>query len=359
MKQMILGLLASALAGPAFAQSISISASDMPVTGDQLLHSNAAAPANFSVADSGTNKSWDFSASLTPINQTIDTYKTAIQAGYIGSNIGLTAYGYKVTDTLSFPGAPASAKNVYTFFNIKSSPSRFVAEGFGAQVVTALATIPIAAGYSAEDTIYQFPLTYGDTKTSTFKLTASIAGLGSLSQQGTRKTRVDGWGTIKTPYFTTPVAVIRVRSEVDETDTVTVNLGTSTTFTVPRHYVEYKWLAKNEHYPALIVNTTIAVGTETPTTASYRDLKRSLGVSGPAAAAYTSLQAYPNPATSEISVSVPAGWQHFTLRVYDLSGRMMMQSADAAHISTVSLASGRYIIIADSGAEMGICQFVK
>jgi hypothetical protein len=351
MKQILLGALATVVLGaPAFSQSITITASDMPVGGDKLLHSNATVPTNFDINDSGANKTWDFS-SLAPLSQTIDTYKTAIQAGYIGGGIAVSAYGYKVFDSIPFPGAPVTPKNGYTFFNIKTGPSRFVAEGFGASI----SGFPIAAGYSAEDTIYALPLTYGDTKTSTYKLTASLPGTGSLSQQGTRTTKVDGWGTLKTPYFTTPVAVIRVRSEVNEIDTVKF---LTTTIPVPRHTVEYKWLAKGEHYPALIITTTVTGGTETPTVAQYRDIQRSLGVST-AAPAYTALQAYPNPATTEVTVKVPVSWKHYTMRMYDMSGKLLAEVVDNQRMSTEVLAEGHYIIVADNGTEIGLTQFVK
>src|ERR1043165_2123386 len=104
-------------AAPAMAQ-ITITASDMPVNKDALAYSIATPPASLNLYDTGANKAWDFS-SLVPISQSVDSYKTAIQAGYIGGGIAVTAYGYKVLDSLSFPGAPISAKNLYTFFNIK------------------------------------------------------------------------------------------------------------------------------------------------------------------------------------------------------------------------------------------------
>jgi hypothetical protein len=349
---MLLGALATIIvAAPAFSQSISITASDMPANGDMLLHSNATVPANFNINDTGANKTWDFS-SLSPLSQTIDTYKTAIQAGYMGGGIAVTAYGYKVFDSLSFPGAPVSAKNGYTFFNIKNSPSRFIAEGFGANI----SGFPIAAGYSNEDTIYVFPLTYGNTKNSSYKLTASLAGIGSLSQQGTRQTRVDAWGTIKTPYFTTPVAVIRVRSEVNETDTVKLPTGN---IAVPRHYVEYKWLANSEHYPALIVTTTVNGTSETPTAAQYRDMKRSLGISGPAVSKEV-LHVYPNPATTgEVIVDVPAHWQRYNVRVFEMSGKLVKFLSNTSHIPTSGLSAGHYIIFVECGVKTGVGQFTR
>jgi len=353
MKRILLTLSFGLLASAALRAQIPIivTAADMPVLGDQLIHSICPPSAGLNFTNTGTNIAWDYS-NLVPQWQRIDTYKTAVQAGYSSSSIPASAYGYKVEDSLTPPGAPVTLNDVYTFFSIKTSPPRFVAEGFAARVNGVL---PVTAPYSDEDEWYFFPLTFGKYDSTSFKLTASVAGIGSLKQQGTRKTTVDGWGTMKTPYFTTPVPVLRVRSEVDEVDTISY---LTMNFPIQRHYVDYKWLANGEHYPVLWISTSIVGSTETPTSVSYRDL-RNVGIRT-ASRSMEALEVYPNPASgAEVRVKVPATWSHYVLHVYDATGKLITELTNTNSVNTASLPSGKYIIIAESDGVYGAAQFVR
>ncbi len=351
MKKTLLFALVALTTAPAMAQ-ITIQAADMPVNGDTLRYSTSLTLTGLNLTNTGANITWDYSM-LTPLAQQVDTYKTASQAGYGGGGIPTTAAGYKVADTLAFPGATGiSATNVYTFFSVKTGPGRYVAEGFGAKLNGAL---PIPAAYSDEDEWYFFPLSFGRKDTSTFKLTVSVLG-NSLKQQGTRWTNVDGWGTIKTPYYTTPVAAIRVRSEVDEVDSVSFS---GTNFAIPRHYVDYKWLANGQHYPAMWITTNIVGTTETPTTVRYRDTRRALGV-GAVNPVFEVLAVYPNPAIAgEVTVRVPASWNNYTLHLFDATGRAVSNVTNTSKLATDALPSGHYTIIAESNGNYGAAQFVK
>ena len=134
---------------------ITINAADMPVNGDTLRYSIGAAMGfNINLADIGTNKTWNFDT-LTPTLQGVDAYKTAAQVNLTyAATISPTAYGYKVTDSLPTGGTlPVSVKDVYSFFSIKSGPSRFVAEAFAANV----SGVPVPANYQNEDEWYFFP----------------------------------------------------------------------------------------------------------------------------------------------------------------------------------------------------------
>ena len=206
--------------------------------------------------------------------------------------------------------------------------------------------------------MYNFPLTYNRTDNSSFKLTVNVPVVGgSLTQVGTRSTVVDGWGTIITPYFTSPKQVLRVRSEVHEIDTVTF-AGNS--FTIPRDYVEYKWLANGEHGPVLFVTTNIVAGNEVPTSVRYRDSNRGLVGVKNTASAIEALQVYPNPATgADVTVKVPASWNRYVLHIYDATGKLLCEVANTSKVNTASLPSGRYMIVAECHGMYGVAQFVK
>lgn len=337
---------------------VSITANDMPVNGDTLRYSTVLAVGfNINLNDTGANKVWNFDT-LTPLLQRVDEYKSVLQVNpvYAAVITSLTAYGYKVADTLGLGGTPlpVSVTEVYTFFNKKNSPSRFVAEGFGARI----SGTPVPAVYSNEDEWYFFPLNYGNDDTSDFYLKVQVPSLGSLVQEGDRYTKTDAWGTIKTPYFTTPQNCIRVRSEVIAVDSVQVSplpaIG------LPRRTVDYKWLIPGEHYPALWITTTITGSTETITAVRYRDSYRpSFVQNAEKGSALSRLAIYPNPATNELHVAIPANVREFSVEVFDMQGRnvMSVQNTEVLHIA--SLAQGNYLVRLSYDNGVGYAALVK
>ena len=352
MKKLIPVLALTALSLQATAQ-ISITAADMPVSGDTLRYSTAVA-AGLGTTTTGAGSVWDFSTA-TPLIQAVDTYKTAAQVSPLYAfTISSSAYGYKLGD--SIPGAsaliPISTSNIYNFFEKKTSPSRYVNESFAAT----LSGLPAAFNYSDEDEWYFFPLNYGNADTSTYKLTMSIPSIGSFSRQGTRTTTVDGWGTIVTPYYTTPVSCIRLRSQTDEVDSVNFN---GITFGLPMTTVEYKWLVAGEHYPAMWITATSMNGNETNTAARYRDSARSTILAVPSVQQpVQTLTVYPSPAHSTITLQLPAAWQQYQISVYDMQGKAVL-TAGTKTISIEKLPAGTYLIRAVSGTDQGIARFTK
>ncbi|MFZ4799585.1 MAG: T9SS type A sorting domain-containing protein, partial [Bacteroidia bacterium] len=127
--------------------------------------------------------------------------------------------------------------------------------------------IPLAMNFSPRDTVYKFPLNFGDKDTTYFKGTATIPAVGGLSQQGRRVTKVDGWGLIKTPYG--QFNCIRIRTDITETDSLII---ATLKIPIPNNRTIYTWYAKNEHYPILeITQTTGIAGT---LTIRYKDINR-------------------------------------------------------------------------------------
>lgn len=353
----VLTLLA---AGAAAQSPITITASDLPVPGDTLRWSTAASAASgINLTQTGANQTWNFSG-MTAIAQGIDEYKYAAQVNPTFTIISPTAYGYKVAD--SFPGASQlgagiTVSNIYTFFNKKpaASPNRFVAEGFAATV----ATLPTPAAYDREDTLYRLPLSYGSSLNSSFYLKANVSIIGGLRMGGTRMTTVDGWGTIQTPYTTSPVACIRVRSEINELDTITV--GSTTYPVIARNTVEYRWLAQGEHYPLLFVTTNKSIsGSETITSVRYRDTKRTGLLAVGATPRVRELTVYPNPASgSDVTLQLPATWADYAVTALDAQGRRIYETANQAVLPVRSWPAGVYFIQVQHGAETGLVRLVK
>jgi hypothetical protein len=323
---------------------INITSADMPVSGDTLRHSSAnILDANIVLTDSGANHTWDYS-NLSPVRQQVDTFRTALQVNPLYAvTISPSAFGYKIADSFPLPPAvPVSITNPYTFFRELSSPSRFAAVAFAASI----ANVPTPANYSDDDEWYYFPLSYGNEDTSTFALHFGTAALG-ITQQGTRTTKVDGWGTIVTPYYTAPVNCIRLRSVVDEVDSITFN---AITVPLPRNYVEYKWLVNGEHYPALWVTADIAFqNNETIRTIEYRDSARPLAIATTKPAT-TFIKAYPNPVVGgRVYLDIPTAWQKFSVEVFDISGKRQMSATGTRQLDVHTLPAGQYLVRISSG----------
>ncbi len=347
-------LLAAALITTATQAQITITASDMPVNGDTLRYSlSATTTSSVNLNDTGANKTWAYT--FTPIAQRVDEYKTATKVNITyGLTISPTAYGYKVADTFAPPGMslPINITEVYNFFNKKSGPSRFVTEAFAAKI----SGVPIPANYSDEDEVYFFPLAYGNEDSSDFFLNVAIPTVGSIKLDGYRKTKVDGWGTITTPYYTTPQNCIRVRSEIVEVDSFQVS--SLPAIGIPRRTREYKWLINGEHYPALWITTTVVANIETITAVRYRDKYRSLSVAD-RSAAVSSLSIYPNPATDAVYITIPKGEVQYVVEVFDMQGKRVATQYNSSVINTGDLPAGNYIIRASFDDGIATAQFVK
>jgi hypothetical protein len=169
--------------------------------------------------------------------------------------------GQKTADTISL--GVITLTNVYSFYT--NNTKVFKAEGIGYSA----SGFPLAANYSDDDEIYQFPLNYNDKDTSTFKFNLTIpGGIFSVISTGKRINLVDGYGSIKTPYKDYTDA-LRVKTIVDQVDTINSQFGK---FAIPRKTVSYKWLVGSERIPVLeISGNELPNGTFTPNQVRYRD----------------------------------------------------------------------------------------
>jgi hypothetical protein len=331
---------------------ISITASDMPVAGDMLGYGIASTTGvTISPGDSGANFAWNYA--LTPVGQSIDSYKTAEQVNLLYTlTVGSSAFGYEVADSIPGIGAilPVTIQQLYTFFEEKSSPSRYEAMAFAANI----SGLPAAFQYSQPDVWYYFPLTYLNYDSTAYSLDIALDTTG-IKESGYRKTRVDGWGTIVTPYFTTPVNCIRVRSEKHEIDSVSFS---GFTFGIPNNTVEYKWLVNGSHFPALWVTSSLIGGSETITSIWYRDtvIDTSTMINNAAPTvvkARTDIIAYPNPTASGLTtIDVPADWKSFIIALFDMNGKEVAVFRNDRNINIQSLSSGQYVARVVSGANV-------
>lgn len=262
-KFLAIGLVVTACLTQLIAQP-SISNTSMPKSGDTLRYSNAS-PLNLPTGwqTGGTTQTWDFSK-LNSNNQGLYEYLSSSKTPY--AFYFFNQIGQKTADTISL--GVITLTNVYSFYT--NNTKVFKAEGIGYSA----SGFPLAANYSDDDEIYQFPLNYNDKDTSTFKFNLTIpGGLFSVISTGKRINLVDGYGTVKTPYKEYTDA-LRVKTIVDQIDTINSQFGK---FAIPRKTVSYKWLVSSERIPVLeIIGNELANGTFTPNQVRYRDAYKTI-----------------------------------------------------------------------------------
>jgi hypothetical protein len=356
MKKTLLAFCAGLFSVHTFAQ-ITLTSADMPVLGDTLRYTNmdVNAAASLDLTTTGASTAWDFSTALSGVSQGMDNYRSVMQVNPAYSTtygIPADAYGTRVDGIPGLSGLPVQVDSVYTFFKLNAT--QFDAVGFAALVDMGLGSSPLAGAYSANDRWYLFPMTYENMDTNAYRLDASITGLGSLIQEGTRYNHVDGWGTITTPYYTTPVPCIRLRSEIVEVDTAVMLGGSPTPF--ERHTVEYKWLVNGDHAPALWVITDVSSGTPSIISVRYRDLYRpDLGGIENTDKATVVLRAYPNPAhNGVVTLEIPASWNpNYQIELFDVTGKLLMTQRNNNSLNLQTLPAGQYIVRVLSGNQKG------
>jgi hypothetical protein len=180
---------------------IQITQAHMPSVNDTIRYSSATG-GTFNFVQKGANYNWNYS-NLGITGQGVYKYEGVTSTPYsilLLSKLPFGAIGYKVADSI---GAGQFAfKNLYNFFEKKTNVWRSVGTGF------TLSVLPVPTGgiNSDPDEIYTLPLNYNDSDFTSFQVTTPLGNqfitLGSYKQKGTRTNKVEGWGTITTPYGT-------------------------------------------------------------------------------------------------------------------------------------------------------------
>lgn len=254
---------------PAFAAhaQIQITQASMPSIGDTIRYTNSSA-GSLDFTKTGASYSWDYST-LDFLNQDIYKFQGLLSTPYgtlAFSGMPVGAIGYKVADSVG--QGQASIRNIYNFYQKSSSGWYAVGTGF----TMAALSLPAGGVYKDKDEIYSFPLKYNDQDSTTFEVITPLGSplkLGTFTQKGYRINKVDGWGTITTPYGAN-ISCIRVKSYIVETDSLKVSVPPVNIGFVNQR-VEYKWLSTTEKIPVLEVNGTEIASVFTPTIVRYRD----------------------------------------------------------------------------------------
>lgn len=327
---------------------IVITSNDMPVPGDTIRKSNTTALNGMNYQQSGPDQRWLFDE-LTVITQQVDTFVNVSETPTIYQlffNNQFIYPDYKATVAFKmaeFTSIPTlTLTDSYQFMKITSQEYHEVGYGVSISGVT----LPIQL--QDIDTIYRFPLEYGNIDSAHSLLSISVTNLGYLMVSKFRRNTVDGWGTLSTPYG--EFQTLRMKTEITEYDSVySDSLGVGIPLT--RNITEYKWFANGFHEPVLLVSEEGFL-----ITASYIDSVRSSLLAVPEVKSRNfDFSVQPNPCSNYLSVSYELSEDaDIKISVYSLYGDEVKRFANlrqergyynqVLYLKESGLRSGIYLI---------------
>lgn len=334
---------------------ISLTNANFPGSGDTLRYSVANPSSVGNYTQTGTNFTWNFS-NLVPVSQGLREYKLAIQTAYAFYFLSLNEYGELIDDTLG--AGPLTITNFYNFYKKQTTPvNAYVVDGAG----MTFSSIPVPAYFSDKDELYHFPLTYPKYDSTTFKFSTSSSTLIPIRyiKTGYRVTKVDGWGSITTPYGT--ANCLRLVTTQYSQDTIKNNL-IPFPFGFPNNQRSYQWLTANSKIPFLEINGNLVGNNFTITQIRYRDIYRVITTVKELENDDLLQGLYPNPVSNELSIKVSAASQ---IEVYDLAGKRVLvdenaQSVNERVVINVSgLPQGVYHVVVSSPNNTSNFKFIK
>lgn len=317
---------------------ITVDQNDMPASGDTIYYGISNVP-GFNPSETGISYFWDFSA-LSALSHRSDTFLTVYQTPAVYNVIfnPLVANLACINQTPPALGSGLTITDYYDFF--KKNSSYYQKVGFGAKINN----IPTPVKYDNPEIYYSFPLNYGNSDSSVSSFNLSVPGFGYFGQTINRKYIVDGWGTLTVPFGT--FNVLRVKTTINVTDTLyldtlmfgyTINRPTSN---------EYYWIANSLQGHVLKISQNGMVYS-----AEFLD---SLNTSVKTHDVTSSVEIFPCPATSVVSIITPFSGQRTDITVYDIFGKQFKHNTvynSSYQLGVSELPSGIYFVEIRSESE--------
>lgn len=308
-------------------------------------------------AATDTNYTWDFS-DLQWQNQYVDTFRPTLFLpplySFTFSNLPLNPYRSNIAvkgDNMftNTPLVSSLVTNGYNFYY--KTGSLYRQRGIGVSISGIATPAPMAHS----DTLYRFPMNYGDTDSAHSDYKLDIPQLGTVAHSQFRINKVDGWGTLITPFGT--FEVLRHVSEIHGSDSLyidTLQFGIKLNNDIKR---EYKWIGKNQKEPLLQIFTQAGIlgqfqNFEFVTKVVYRDSVRFLPTEiFDVVKGEIEFSVFPNPSNGQFFVSVPENLTNVVVTLSDINGQLMMQRSVTSSTQTIdasALAKGIYVVTIQS-----------
>ena len=332
-----------------------IQSQDLPNNGDIFVLSTGTVSNNIQPSSTGENFVWNYS-NLESTSQQIDSMipisatNPALSFFFI-DNVLNTNRANHASRGRNFNIGISEFTDVFNYYY--NSVSQYEQPGLGAIIDSIL--IPVF--YTPHDIIYKLPLRYNneDSCSYGFEIDLSSSTIGIYYQVNRKRhNKVDGWGTLITPFGT--FDVLRINTTLTEQDSLYVtalNQGIKLP-AVTSH--EFKWMGAGFGLPLLQINTT-DIDTQV-TQILYQDSIRLTNVPDFNQVISEPL-IFPNPASDIATVQIELD-KSTTLAayLYDFTGRKILTLTPQENVGTVNmqfntanLPSGMYWIRLDANGK--------
>ncbi|HLA55724.1 MAG TPA: PKD domain-containing protein [Flavobacterium sp.] len=277
-------LLSMFLFSLAASAQVTYLSSDFAAAGEEFTVSKASGFIGMNFATSGANHSWNYSG-LAADSQTSASWQDPNGSGYklawCLSHFYLFTCNSQFNSNFTHSAVLSDGFELmdYGVSNIVEH-SRANATGFANRMRGMTATvngisIPMTVEYSDPDEIYNFPMVYNDSYTTTGLFTLDLNNLSvpfSYTLATARTNTVQGWGSLTTPMGTFP-DVLKLKSVIAKNETYVyngINIPINTTA------VSYQWFSKDYGMPVLQADGMEVFGIFIPLTVSYIDQQQCL-----------------------------------------------------------------------------------
>ncbi len=340
-----------------FAQTpITISNSNMPGSGDTLRYTDIQISSLGNYTQTGVNFTWNF-YNVISTTEGVRSFKSSFQTPYALFFLSLNEYGEKIADTIG--AGPVVFTQYYNFYKKQTSPNAFIADGAG----VTFNNVPLPSYYSDKDELYHFPMSYPKYDSTSFKFSTITTTLipVSYSKKGYRATRVDGWGTVTTPFGT--ANCLRLVTTQYSMDSIKTNLG-PISFPVGFQNFQrsYQWITTTSKIPFLEITGNLVGGVFTPTLARYRGYEIPVNTTGlNDVNDDRALMLYPNPVKDQLRIQLHEPAQ---VLLYDAQGKLLRtdkaEAVEGGFVMDVSaLPAGIYFIKAGPLDNQTNFKFIK
>ena len=356
--------LAVLTSGILLAQPIMLTNANMPGNGDTLMYTNVQSASLSNYTQTGANFNWDF-RTVVSTTSGVRSFKSALQTPYAFYFLSTSIYGEKLESNLLPNTGSLTISDYYNFYKKSTTPNAFIADGVGLSI----SNVPVAAYFTDKDELYNFPMSYPQYDSTTFKFSTPSTSLLPITytRRGSRVTKVDGWGTVTTPFGTENC--LRLVTTQYSQDTMAISL--STLIPVPikigfqNNTRSYQWLTATSKIPFMEITGSLIGNNFAITQARYRGYNKSANLVSISKqeAELSAIELYPNPVKDKLWLL--SGIEEITsVEILDVNGRLirkgeLIQFDKVLSVEVADLSTGLYIIKMKQGAKPTQLKFIK
>ena len=258
---------------------VTYTSANFAAAGEEFTVSKASGFAGMNFAATGTNHNWNYAA-LQAASQSASGWQNPNGSGYklswCLSHLYLFNCNSQFNNNFTHSSLLTDGFELMNYgINNVVEHSRANTSGFANRMRGLTATVnnislPMTVEYDDPDEIYNFPMNYNDTYTTTGHLTLDLNNLGapfSYTLATQRVNTVQGWGSLTTPMGTFP-NVLKLKTVLTKTETYVLQ-GISIPITMTT--VSYQWFSPDYGIPVLQADGFEVFNLFIPLNVSYID----------------------------------------------------------------------------------------